>query len=83
VRRGRGGVEGGREKMNASIWYAWGIRVTIEDMEKDRKSEGALATDHFDSVCSCGKLSESEKIDIWSVSEALVDDGLCAGRSQL
>jgi hypothetical protein len=42
-----------------------------------------LPTDHFDGVCSCGKLSESEEIDIWSVSQALVDDGLCAGRREL
>ena len=40
-----------------------------------------MPTDHFDGVCSGGKLGQSEKIDIWSVSQALVDDGFCAERS--
>jgi hypothetical protein len=33
--------------------------------------------DHFNCVGRCGELGEGEEIDIWSVSEALVDDGLC------
>jgi hypothetical protein len=37
--------------------------------------------DHFDGVCSCSKLGESKEIDVWSVSEALIDDGLCTGRN--
>jgi hypothetical protein len=34
---------------------------------------------HFDCVCSCGKLGESEEIDVGSVGKALIDNGLCTG----
>jgi len=68
-KHGRGGVEEGQERKNASM------RVLVLGRKHGHRRESMA--DHFNCVGPCGKLGEGEEIDIWPVSEALVDDSLC------